>query len=76
MKEVSLDEQKTFVNQVNELDKAYRRGIKDYIKRAKVFLENIKKMNSFHDYKNEIPYAISLIQVGNDEFYEQENLGI
>ena len=48
LKEVSEDEQREFVNQVNELDKACRGGIKDYIKRAKVLLANsAKKMNSF-----------------------------
>ena len=52
LKEVSKEEQKEFVNQVNELDKACRGGIKDYIKRAKVLLaKSAQKMNSFHDYK-------------------------
>ena len=49
---MSKEEQKEFVNQVNELDKACRGGIKDYIKRAKVLLaKSAQKMNSFHDYK-------------------------
>ena len=43
LKKVSKDEQKEFVNQVNELDKACRGGIKDYIKRAKVLLTNSAK---------------------------------
>ena len=76
LKEVSEDEQREFVNQVNELDKACRGGIKDYIKRAKVLLANsAKKMNSFHDYKIEVPYDIPHIKVGNEEFYELEKLG-
>ena len=76
LKEVSEDEQREFVNQVNELDKACRGGIKDYIKRAKVLLTNsAKKMNSFHDYKIEVPYDIPHIKVGNEEFYELEKLG-
>ena len=76
LKEVSEDEQREFVNQVNELDKACRGGIKDYIKRAKVLLTNsAKKMNSFHDYKIEVPYDIPHIKVGDEEFYELEKLG-
>ena len=76
LKEVSKDEQKEFVNQVNDLDKACRGGIKDYIKRAKVLLTNsAKKMNSFHDYKIEVPYDIPHIKVGDEEFYELEKLG-
>ena len=76
LKEVSKEEQKDFVDQVNELDKACRGGIKDYIKRAKVLLENsAKKMNSFHDYKIEVPYDIPHIKVGDEEFYKLEKLG-
>ena len=76
LKEVSKEEQKEFVNQINELDKACRGGIKDYIKRAKVLLANsAKKMNSFHDYKIEVPYDIPHIKVGDEEFYELEKLG-
>ena len=76
LKEVSEEEQREFVNQVNELDKACRGGIKDYIKRAKVLLANsAKKMNSFHDYKIEVPYDIPHIKVGDEEFYELEKLG-
>ena len=77
LKEVSKEEQKEFVNQINELDKFCRGGIKDYIKRAKILLENsAKKMNSFHDYKIEVPYDIPHIKVGDDEFYELEKLGL
>ena len=76
LKKVTKDEQIKFVNQVNELDKACRGGIKDYIQRAKVLLANsAKKMNSFHDYKIEVPYDIPHIKVGDDEFYELEKLG-
>ena len=40
LKEVSKEEQEAFVNQINDLDKACRGGIKDYIKRAKILLAN------------------------------------
>ena len=77
LKEVSKEEQKEFVNQINELDKFCRGGIKDYVKRAKILLENsAKKMNSFHDYKIEVPYDIPHIKVGDEEFYELEKLGL
>ena len=76
LKNVSKEEQNEFVNQINELDKACRGGIKDYIKRAKVLLENsMNKQNSFHKYKIEVPYDIPRIDIGSEEFYELEELG-
>lgn len=76
LKEVSKEEQEAFVNQINDLDKACRGGIKDYIKRAKILLANSEqKKNSFHEYKIEVPYDIPHITVGNEEFYELEKLG-
>ena len=64
LKEVSKEEQNEFVKQVNHLDKACRGGIKDYIKRAKVLLANsAKKMNSFHEYKIEVPYDIPHVKI-------------
>ena len=76
LKKVSKEEQKEFINQINELDQACRGGIKDYIKRAKVLLKNSeKKLNSFHEYKIEVPYDIPHIKIGNEEFYELEKLG-
>ena len=74
LKEVSKEEQEVFVNQINELDKACRGGIKDYISRAKVLLSNSEqKNNSFNEYKIEVPNDIIHITVGNEEFYELEN---
>ena len=76
LKEVSEEEQEVFVNQINELDKACRGGIKDYISRAKVLLSNSEqKNNSFNEYKIEVPNDIIHITVGNEEFYELEKLG-
>ena len=76
LKKVSIKEQNEFVKQINELDKACRGGIKDYIKRAKILLENSKnKQNSFHQYKIEVPYNIPRIDIGSKEFYELEELG-
>ena len=76
LKEVSKEEQNEFVKQINDLDKACRGGIKDYIKRAKILLENSKnKQNSFHQYKIEVPYDIPRIDIGSEEFYELEELG-
>ena len=77
LKEVTKEEQKEFVKQINDLDKVCRGGIKDYIKRAKLLLENNKnKQNSFHQYKIEVPLEIHHIDIGSEEFYELEKLGI
>ena len=76
LKSVSEQEQKEFVQQVNDLDKACRGGIKSYIKRAKVLLENSKnKQNSFHEYKIEVPNDIPHVEIGSKEFYELEEIG-
>ena len=76
LKEVSKEEQDIFIKQINELDKACRGGIKEYIKKAKILLANSQlKKNSFSEYKLEIPYDIPHIKVGSNEFYELENLG-
>ncbi len=76
LKQVTLDEQKAVVSQINELNNACRGGIKDYIKRAKVLLENSKnKKNSFQEFKIEVPNDIPHIKVGSEEFYELEKLG-
>ena len=76
LKEVDKYEQEAFINQINELNKICRGGIKDYIKRAKVLLEKSEqKKNSFHEYKIEVPYGIPHIKIGNEEFFELEKLG-
>lgn len=76
LKEVNKEEQKEFVKQINDLDKVCRGGIKDYIKRAKLLLENNKnKQNSFHQYKIEVPLDIPHMDIGSEEFYELEKLG-
>ncbi len=76
LKKVSIQEQNEFVNQINELDKACRGGIKDYIKRAKILLDKSrKKQNSFLQYKIQVPYDIPHIDIGSEEFYELEQLG-
>jgi UDP-sugar pyrophosphorylase len=73
---VSPQEQKDFISQINKLDKACRGGIKDYLKRAKILLENSKKkINNFKDYKIEVPDDIPHIDIGSKEFYNLEKLG-
>jgi UDP-sugar pyrophosphorylase len=75
-KTVSPQEQKEFVIQINKLDKACRGGIKDYIERAKILLENSKnRVNYFQDYAIEIPDDIPHIEIGSEEFYELDKLG-
>ena len=76
LKEVTKEEQEGFINQINDLDKACRGGIKDYIKRAKILLANSEqKKNSFRECKIEVPYDIPHITVGSKGFYELQKLG-
>ena len=75
-KKVSPEEKAAFVEQINQLDKACRGGIKDYLNRAKILLINSKnRVNYFHDYKIEVPDNIPHIVIGSEEFYELEKLG-
>ena len=75
-KKVSPQEQKDFIVQINHLDKACRGGIKGYLQRAKILLENSKnKVNAFHDYTIEVPDDIPHIDIGSEEFYELDKLG-
>ena len=76
LKEVTKEEQEGFINQINDLDKACRGGIKDYIKRAKILLANSEqKKNLFHEYKMEVSYDMPHITVESEEFYEFQKLG-
>ena len=70
------EEKKNFIIQFNELDKVCRGGIKDYLQRAKILLEESKnKVNNFSDTTIEIPDDIPHIEIGTDEFFELDQLG-
>ena len=69
-------EQQDFISQINKLDKVCRGGLKDYLKRAKILLEESKnKINHFGDTTIEIPDNISYIEIGTPFFFELEKLG-
>ena len=72
----SPQEQKDFITQFNKLDKVCRGGIRDYLQRAKVLLEDSKnKVNNFNDTTIEIPHDIPHIEIGTEEFFELDQLG-
>ena len=72
----SEQEKKDFITQFNTLDKVCRGGLKDYLKRAKVLLEESKnKVNHFSDTTIEIPDDIPHIEIGTPEFFELDQLG-
>ena len=69
------EDKKAFIEQFNYLDKATPGGIKDYIKRAKILLEDSKNnVNPFKDYTPEVPLGFD-IKIGSDQFYELDKLG-
>ena len=69
------EEKKSFIEQINSLEKATPGGIKDYLKRAKILLEESKNnVNPFKDYTPEVPLGFDL-KVGSDQFYELDQLG-
>ena len=72
----SKKEQQDFIIQFNKLDKVCRGGLKDYLKRAKVLLEESKnKVNHFSDTTIEIPDDIPHIEIGTPLFFELDQLG-
>ena len=69
------DEQKSFIKQFNSLEKATPGGIKDYLKRAKILLEESKNnINPFKEYTPEIPLGFD-VKVGSEQFYELDKIG-
>ena len=69
-------EQQDFISQINKLDKVCRGGLKDYLKRAKILLEESKnKNNHFSDTTIEIPDNILFIEIGIPLFFELEKIG-
>ena len=69
------EDKKAFIDQVNYLDKATPGGIKDYLKRAKILLEDSKNnVNPFKDYTPEVPLGFD-IKIGSEQFYELDKLG-
>lgn len=74
-KTVSEEEKKEFIENFNYLEKTCPGGIKDYIARAKVLLENSKNnVNPFEDYTPQVPTGFN-IKVGDEQFYELEKIG-
>lgn len=62
--------------QVMHLDKVTPGGLKDYVMRARRFLENSKnKVNPFDQYKPEIPNGFEL-KPGEPLYDEMEELGL
>ena len=69
------EEKKGFIEQFNSLEKATPAGIKDYLKRAKILLEDSKNnVNPFKDYTPQVPLGFD-IKVGSEQFYELDKLG-
>ena len=69
------EDKKSFIEQFNSLEKATPGGIKDYLKRAKILLEDSKNnVNPFKDYTPQVPLGFD-IKVGSDQFYELDKLG-
>ena len=70
------EEQEKFLEHFNYIEKTCPGGVKDYIKRAKVLLENSKNnVNPFGDYTPSIPTGFN-INVGDSQFLELDKLGM
>ncbi len=68
-------EKEAFLKQVAHLEKVWPGGIKGYIERAKVLLEDSKNgKNPLEEYTPSVPEGFN-VKVGDDNFYELEKLG-
>ena len=71
----SAEEKAAFDKQVEQMEKVYPGGIREYCKRAKVLLEDSKNgVNPFSDFTPSIPEGFN-VKVGDDKFYELEKIG-
>ena len=70
------EEKQKFLTHFNYIEKTCPGGVKDYIKRAKVLLENSKNnVNPFGDYTPSIPTGFN-INVGDSQFLELDKIGM
>ncbi len=64
-----------FIKQIDHLEKIYPGGIREYISRAKILLENSKNnVNPYSSFSPSVPEGID-ITVGDSQYYELETLG-
>ena len=67
--ESSAEEQGAFLSQINHIETTYPGGLREYISRAKVLLENSKNnVNPYNDYTPSVPEGFN-VKVGNEDFY-------
>ena len=72
----SQEEKDQFLKHFNYIDETCPGGVKDYIKRAKVLLENSKNnVNPFGEYTPSIPTGFN-INVGDSQFLELDKIGM
>ena len=72
----SKEEKDEFIKHFNYINETCPGGVKDYIKRAKVLLENSKNnVNPFGDYTPSIPTGFN-INVGDSQFLELDKIGM
>ena len=72
----SESEKTEFLTHFNYIEKTCPGGIKDYVKRAKILLENSKNnVNPFKDFTPSIPTGFN-INVGDSQFLELDKMGM
>jgi UDP-sugar pyrophosphorylase len=70
------EDRNIFLAQINNLERIYPGGLREYIKRAKVLLNNSKNnINPFARYKPSVPNGTK-INIGDDNFYNLELVGL
>lgn len=70
------EDRKKFIEQINHLEKIYPGGIREYVKRAKVLLDNSKNnINPYSRFKPSVPHGVN-VKIGNENFYNLEKSGL
>lgn len=69
------EERKDFIKQINNLEKIYPGGLKEYVKRARILLNNSKNnINPYAKYKPSVPEGTK-VNVGDENYFKLEELG-
>jgi UDP-sugar pyrophosphorylase len=68
-------EKSSFISQINNLEKIYPGGLREYVKRGKILLYQSKNnINPYADYTPSIPEGTN-IKVGDSDYFDLESLG-
>ncbi len=76
LERASDEEKQNLVTQVNNLEKAYPGGLRQYVARAsKLLIDSKNNVNPYADFKPSVPEGV-IIEAGNEAYHNFESLGM